>query len=72
MKAMTKIVRMCDPPSGWKYGFPKPVPKEFASSDDFDAWLVSEGYPQAEIDKMGKYFYCKYWEVEVELPPHTD
>jgi hypothetical protein len=72
MKATTSLVRMCDPPSGWKYGFPKPVPKDFNTSEEFYSWLVSEGYPREDIDRMGNHFYCRYWEEEVELPPHTD
>ena len=72
MKATTSLVRMCDPPSGWKYGFPKPVPREFSSFEEFSSWLVSEGYPQKEIDSYGNHFYCRYWEEEIELPPHTD
>lgn len=52
--------RMVDPPSGWKYGFPK----QWDGEGDFHEWLVEEGYPQSEIDKMGKYFYCKFWDVE--------
>jgi len=58
------MVRMCDPPSGWKYGFPKPMPAEFHTFEELEAWLVSEGYPQKEIDSMGKYFYCKYWDQD--------
>jgi len=54
-------VMMCDPPSGWKYGFPKPIPEDV---EDVLQWLVSEGYPQVEIDKMSKHFYCRYWEAD--------
>ena len=57
-------VLMCDPPSGWKYGFPKPIPKDVVG--DIRPWLLSEGYPQAEIDKLGEHFYCRYWEVDEE------
>ena len=57
---MSKVL-MCDPPSGWKYGFPKPVPADLTSTL---AWLVSEGYPQAEIDACGDHFYCRYYEVD--------
>ena len=57
---MTKWI---DPPSGWKYGFPKPVPK---GVEDMTEWLVSEGYPRAEIEKMGDYFFCRHWETEDE------
>ena len=26
------------------------------------AWLVEQGYPQAEIDRMGNHFYVRQWE----------
>ena len=57
---MSKVL-MCDPPSGWKYGFPKPIPDELTNMLE---WLVSEGYPQEEIDACGDHFYCSYWEVD--------
>tara|TARA_R110001599_G_scaffold5564_1_gene27893 strand:+ start:143 stop:469 length:327 start_codon:yes stop_codon:yes gene_type:complete len=103
------VVLMCDPPSGWKYGFPKPVPLHVDTptivrgyfrgangrgrSDAFDwatsiscrnldasdcqvlpcmslvpfkKWLVSEGYPQSEIDDYGGHFYCRYYEMEID------
>ena len=61
---MTKVL-MCDPPSGWKYGFPKPVPDEV---NEIRPWLLSEGYPQSEIDACGERFivYVRYWEKETE------
>ena len=59
-----KTVLMIDPPSGWKYGFPMPLPDPRPESTT--AWLVEQGYPQAEIDLMGQYFYCRYWEVEMD------
>ena len=67
---MSKVT-MCDPPSGWKYGFPKPVHEEYHTlgSDDFDliGWLKDEGYPQSEIDACGDHFYCRYfWETDDE------
>ena len=65
---MKKMVLMCDPPSGWKYGFPKAMPQEF--TDDykgFVGWLTSEGYPEGEIRKMGDHFYCRYWQEEIEV-----
>ena len=48
-----------DPPSGWKYGFPK------IKDDDSDTieWLVKNGYPKEDIDKLGKYFYTRQWEA---------
>ncbi len=61
-----KIVTMIDPPNGWRYGFPKPMPKRFDDFKEQREWLVSEGYPQKEIDSYGDYFYCRYWEEKVE------
>lgn len=57
---------MIDPPSGWKYGFPKSLPKQFDTWEEQRDWLVSEGYPQEQIDSMGDYFYCRYWEEETD------
>jgi hypothetical protein len=56
-------VEYIDPPSGWKYGFPKVLPE---SVEDVMKWLVENGYPQHEIDRCGKHFYCRHWEEEVE------
>lgn len=53
---------LIDPPSGWKYGFPKvawPIP------EDTDKWLTENGYPQQEIDSLGENFY-------VQITPVTD
>jgi microsomal dipeptidase-like Zn-dependent dipeptidase len=56
-------VLMCDPPSGWKYGFPKPIPEDV---EDIKAWLVENGYPQEEIDKCGKHFWVRHWETQID------
>lgn len=53
---------MIDPPAGWKYGFPKPIPKKRLK--DVNTWLVEQGYPQKNIDEFGEFFYCRYWEME--------
>jgi len=53
-------ITMIDPPSGWKYGFPKPIPKDRLK--DVNTWLIEQGYPQSEIDSLGEHFYCRYWE----------
>ena len=59
---MAKI-RMIDPPSGWKYGFPKPIPVDIK---DTLKWLVENGYPQEEIDQYGDHFYCRSWDMDEE------
>ena len=55
--------RIIDPPSGWKYGFPKPIPDDIK---DARPWLVENGYPQKLIDELGEHFYCRYWNKEDE------
>lgn len=59
---MSKIVKMIDPPGGWRYGFPKIIPEGV----DVIKWLVEQGYPQAEIDSCGDHFYCRYWQEEID------
>jgi hypothetical protein len=60
---MKKTVTMIDPPSGWKYGFPKIFPEE-ATGRNLE-WLIENGYPESEIESYGKHFYCRYWNEEV-------
>jgi hypothetical protein len=50
--------KMIDPPSGWKYGFPKAIPEDVENTRD---WLIQNGYPQAEIDKLGDSFFVRGW-----------
>lgn len=56
-------VTMIDPPSGWKYGFPKILPEGVKS---ISKWLVENAYPQIEIDKIGDQFYYRTWETELD------
>ena len=62
MIVMTKLY--IDPPSGWKYGFPKVYNKE--TDGNVIEWLIAEGYPQKEIDACGDYFFTRQWEVDDE------
>ena len=55
------MATIIDPPSGWKYGFPKHIPNHIV---DVKSWLVANGYPQKEIDSLGTHFYCRYWETQ--------
>tara|TARA_B110000495_G_scaffold203689_1_gene228814 strand:- start:2642 stop:2833 length:192 start_codon:yes stop_codon:yes gene_type:complete len=62
------MATMIDPPNGWKYGFPKPVHEDYhiLSCFSMTQWLVSEGYPQTEIDKLGDNFFIRSWdEIDV-------
>lgn len=58
---------MVDPPSGWKYGFPK-VCRRALDAADLDLWLEANGYPRKEIEfwqdapKFG-HVPCQVWKV---------
>jgi len=52
------MIKYIDPPSGWKYGFPKPIPEEIK---DVKEWLIKNGYPENEIDSLGEVFMYKCW-----------
>lgn len=51
-----------DPPSGWKYGFPKVFDTEIDGV--MREWMIKEGYPQFEIDACGDYFFVRQWAYE--------
>ncbi len=53
------MATMVDPPSGWKYGFPKEIPDDV---EDFRQWLIDNGYPESEVDFGMK--HCRYWNKE--------
>jgi hypothetical protein len=57
-----------DPPSGWRWGFPK-VYDRLTDGDDIHAWMVAQGYPQAEIDRLGDSFYVRSWEAQDDHEP---
>lgn len=63
---MKVLKTFCDPPEGWKYGFPKEVPDMYTKAEDFRPWLISQGYPEKLIDSYGQYFFVRYWQEEVE------
>lgn len=64
MKRITYI--WVDPPSGWKFGFPKSIDKEKYTFANFSLlkWLVDNGYPQGLIDELGENFTVRCWETE--------
>lgn len=51
---------LVDPPSGWKYGFPKEVPEDYLKKYfDIEQWFLDNGYPQKLIDQ-GMLKHCRY------------
>ena len=61
-----KKVTIYDPPSGWKYGFPKKVPESVlkGKNGEFRQWLLDEGYPEKDIDFA--LIYGRRWQEEEE------
>lgn len=55
-----KIITWIDPPSGHKWGFPKPLPDPIPK--DMRQWLLDNGYPQKDVDFALE--HCRIWEVE--------
>jgi hypothetical protein len=53
-----------DPPSGWRYGFPKIWNPN--TDSDMHKWLVDNGYPEIEITSMGEYFFIRAWDATEE------
>lgn len=51
-----------DPPSGWRYGFPRPYDKK--PDETLEEWLIDKGYPHNMVDLATK--YSRYWEHENE------
>lgn len=50
-----------DPPSGWRYGFPRAVPKEVISGvKSTRQWLKECGYPEKDLDFA--LAYMRTWE----------
>ncbi|TCU59814.1 hypothetical protein EDF58_102502 [Novosphingobium sp. PhB57] len=64
-------VTMIDPPSGWRYGFPKPL--LLGEGQSLQDWLIENDYPQAEIDLFGRdNLPCRRWKREIEEPPTNE
>ena len=55
---MTKVLYI-DPPSGWKFGYPKILPKEVS---DVRQFLLDNGYPEKDVDFALR--YLRMWEEE--------
>jgi len=53
-----------DPPSGWRYGFPKEYKPQ--PGETLEQTLLRDGYPQKEID-AGMAKYCRFLGPKEEL-----
>lgn len=53
-------VQIMDPPSGWKYGFPKELPDDMS----YEQLLRDSGYPEKDLHLAFK--YSRQWFEEVD------
>lgn len=63
---MKKYKLMVDPPSGWRYGFPKEIPEEFL---DEEAEIIDKvGYMIwfHNLYPVEDTLYCRYWKIPIE------
>lgn len=58
---MTKVT-MIDPPTGWRYGFPK-VFDHNPDYETFGNWLIRNGYPESYVELATQ--YSRYWKKEI-------
>jgi hypothetical protein len=59
----TNKVLWIDPPEGWRYGFPRAVPKGI-EGDAINEWMIKVGYPKEKMEAYGESFYCGMWYEE--------
>jgi hypothetical protein len=61
-----------DPPSGWRYGFPRSVPVSEHGKSEFNLrqWLLDNGYPEADVDFALK--YTRFWTSDVWPRHHKE
>jgi hypothetical protein len=52
-----------DPPEGWRYGFPKAVPKDREA--DLLNWIIEQGYPDPQWD-IGDMLVLRCWREKGE------
>ncbi len=66
-------ITICDPPSGWLYGFPRPFDFEpshpHLPGEEFQKewyqWWTDQGYP-AKLILAGNLNYVRYWEMDID------
>jgi len=57
-----------DPPSGWRYGFPKIWDPN--TEPDLRVWLIQSGYPENQV-KLGLGYYRQWVADAAEIDPET-
>lgn len=55
--------QLYDPPSGWKYGFPKPYRPRISNGkvEELRDTLIRDGYPLHEIKSCGDMLHVRFF-----------
>lgn len=54
----TQKLILIDPPSGWRYGFPKAITQEqYKEITNLKEWCIENGYSKEEADSYGECFH---------------
>jgi hypothetical protein len=53
------LIRYIDPPSGWRYGFPKVFDWD-SEKESFSNWLIRNGYPKEHVELAMQ--WSRYWD----------
>ncbi len=63
-------ITIYDPPSGWRYGFPREYKPQDPDEPIGDT-LRRDGYPEEEIAVWGdeNSIPCRFWEYEEKIKP---
>ena len=64
MKDLSPDNLMVDPPGGWRYGFPKLIPKD--QQHRMLEWIIENGYPRHIAEELGAAFSVRCWNAEPE------
>jgi hypothetical protein len=62
-----EVITLCDPPSGWRYGFPKQFPAVGLEGMSMSEWLIANGYPKKAIDEWPDLInHCRFFDVHID------
>ena len=61
----SKKTMIIDPPDGWRWGFPKPIPQGYLKNESLlRIWLTENGYPDNMV--VTALNHSRYWESSVD------
>jgi hypothetical protein len=60
LEEQQKTKMYIEPPSGWKYGFPKEISQgELNTIESYSEWCIENGYSRGEVEALGEFFFVR-------------